>query len=329
MSPQAPIPTSYTTWSLPDIKLLHHPASSPVVTPVVIISLDRPAQHNAFTYRMTESLIVAFDTISDDPRVKAVVLSGGTETGNRFFCAGMDLNMATSKDDKSSGIKIGDRAASEEEGKAKARETHRDGGGRVALSIYNCSKPVIVALNGSAVGVGITMTLPANIRIVSSKAKIGFVFARRGLCNEATSSFFLPKLIGSGRACHVLTTGSVYPSTSPLFSGMFSEIVEPDNVVERAVAVAEDIAKNTSAVSTRVMKDLVFREMDGPEEAHRLESMLFWDLFRGRDAEEGMRSFLEKRDARFEGSVAREEDRPVAWPWWKDDEGRKDVKSKI
>jgi len=214
----------------------------------------------------------------------------------RCFCAGADLE---------TGLKASQDTV----------RTHRDGGGRVALAIYRCMKPVIAAINGSAVGVGVTMTLPMNIRIVSSKAKLGLVFARRGIVMEACSSFFLPRLIGYSKAMHLVTTGAVYPSTSPLFDGLFSEILEPENVLPRALELADEISKNTSTVSTLLMKDMMWRGPSTAEETQLLTSKLLKELFEGRDKQEGVDAFLEKRQADFRGTL--DEDAPSAWPWWK------------
>ncbi|KAB5549879.1 enoyl-CoA hydratase/isomerase [Coniochaeta sp. 2T2.1] len=295
MSPQPPLPTSYTTFSLPQIRLSHHPASSPTVTPVVLVILDRPEAKNAFTEVMADSLIAAFNLLSVDPRVRAVVLTG-SDPSNRIFCAGMDLSSLTSEKEE------------------KTTTAYRDSGGRVSLAIHNCSKPVIAALNGSAVGVGITMALAANVRVASSASKIGFVFARRGIAMEACSSFFLPRLIGGAKALHLLTVGGVYGAADPLVRDLFGEVVEPRDVVRRATEIAEEVARDCSAVSVRVMKDMVLRGADTPEGAHALESKVLYDLFRGRDFVEGVKSFKEKRAPRFEGNL--EEDAPRVWPWW-------------
>lgn len=181
---------------------------------------------------------------------------------------------------------------------------------------------MIAAINGSAVGVGITMTLAATIRVVSEEAKVGFVFARRGIVMEACSSFFLPRLIGAGKAMHLVTTGAVYPAGHPLVRGLFSEVLPPGDVLRRAVEIAEEVSGNCSGVSVAVMKDMIFRGGGSPEEAHMLESQVLFDMFRGRDFVEGVDSFREKRAARFEGTL--EGDGPRVWPWW---EGR--VGSKI
>lgn len=290
-----PIPESYNTFPLPTLLLTHHPASSPTVTPIIIVHLHRPSARNGFTDTMATSLITAFDTLSADPRVRCVVLASGDST-NRVFCVGMDFTAGHT-------LAI-----------ATSPALHRDAGGQVSLAIYRCSKPVIAAINGSAVGVGITMTLPANIRVVSSAAKVGFVFGRRGFNMEACSSFFLPRLVGASRAMHLTTTGAVYPAGHRLFGDLFSDVVEPDQVLPTALSIAEDVAANVSVVASRVMKDLIYRTPASPEEAHLLESKLFVELHGARDSKEGIDSFLQKRLPDFKGTM--EEDAPTAYPWW-------------
>ncbi|KAK7398383.1 hypothetical protein QQX98_012250 [Neonectria punicea] len=292
-SPPPSLPDNYSTFSLPTLQLSHHPPSSPTVTPVIVVKLHRPSARNAFTDDMANSLIRAFDTLSADPRVKAVVLTSSDDT-NRFFCAGMDFN-------SSHGI-------------GPTRDTHRDAGGQVSLALYRCAKPVIAAINGSAVGVGITMTLPANIRVASRDAKIGFVFGRRGFNMEACSSFFLPRLVGTSKALHLTTTGAVYSATHRLFDDLFSEVVAPEEVLPTALKIAEEIAANVSGVASMVMKDMIYRGPGSPEEAHLLESTVFFDLFHGADSKEGVESFLKKRLPDFKATM--ESDAPVVYPWW-------------
>lgn len=298
------LPVSYKTLRIPHLRLSHHPPTSPTPTPVIILALDRPEARNAFTDEMARSLAAAYGMLSADPRVKTIVLTG-SDTSNRTFCAGMDLH---------SPVRIPDAAR---------RDDHRDTGGIVSLAMHRCSKPVVAAINGSAVGVGITMTLPASVRVVSREAKIGFVFARRGFNMEACSSFYLPRLIGAGPALHLVTTGAVYPATDPLLRNLFSEIVEPEQVLPRALAIAEDVAANTSTVAVQVMRDMILRTPGSPEEAHLLESKIFFDLFNGRDSKEGMHSFMQKRAPQFSGTM--EKDAPSAYPWWEE----KDVRAKI
>jgi enoyl-CoA hydratase/carnithine racemase len=285
------LPSSYASLHLPDIQLSHIPASSPVPTPIILITLHRPRARNAFTDKMASSLVLAFSLLSLDARVKCIVVTGH---GN-FFCAGADLDAGL-------------------EYTHDTLQTHRDGGGQVTMAIHRCTKPVIAAINGSAVGVGITMTLPMSIRIVSERAKIGFVFARRGIVMEAASSYFLPRLIGWSRAMHLVTTGEVLMAGDKLFGGLFSEVVEEGRVLERAIEIARLVSENTSTVSTSLMRDLMWRGPDSAEGTHLLDSKVLLELFQGKDKKEGIESFLEKRRPEFKGTMER--DAPSVWPWW-------------
>ncbi|KAI0141538.1 enoyl-CoA hydratase/isomerase [Xylariaceae sp. FL1272] len=329
-------PSSYATYtSLPQVSFQHVPSTAPTATPVIILRLDRPKAKNAFTDTMVTSLVSAFNMLSADPRVKAIVFTSADKT-NKIFCPGMDLDAASSS---SGGAGIGSLSLGANTKLSgpltaelrKAKESYRDGGAQVSLAIYRCSKPVIAALNGSAVGVGITMTLPCNIRIASTSAKIGFVFSRRGINTEACSSFFLPRILGTGKALTLLTTGRVYPATSPYVRDLFAEVVAPESVIPRAVELATEIAEKTSKVSIRAMKDMLYAGAPAsPEEAFLLESRVFFDLFRGKDSVEGIKSFLEKRESKF--SATWEDDKPTNWPWWdvQNDESKfLDPKSKL
>ncbi|POS76489.1 enoyl-CoA hydratase [Diaporthe helianthi] len=304
-------PDSYQEVSLPAVRLSHHPPSSKTVTPVVMVILNRPEHKNAFNVDMINSLEKAFGMLSSDPRVKCIVLTG-SDPQNKIFCAGMDLAG-------------GGRAAGDsEDGPPDApgpvnrdTRTDRDGGGRVSLAIYRCHKPVIAALNGSAVGVGITMTLPCAIRVASASARVGFVFARRGLVMEACSSFFLPRLVGFSRAVHLVTTGATYAADDKVLDGLFTELVRDGaGVLPRALGIAEGVARDCSGVSVVTMRDMIFRGAASPEEAHLLESRILYDLFRGEDVAEGVGSFLEKREPRFKGTM--DENAPSVYPWWED-----------
>jgi enoyl-CoA hydratase/carnithine racemase len=242
---------------------------------------------------MAKDLVNAFNLLSHDPRVKVIVVTGH----DKFFCPGADTGGGN-------GLSYPDDTA----------RTHRDGGGTVALAIHRCTKPVIAAMNGSAVGVGVTMTLPMNIRVVSEQAKIGLVFARRGIVMEAASSYFLPRLIGMSKAMHLVTTGGVYPATHDLLKELFTEVVPPQQVLPRALELADEIAKNTSAVSTHLMKDLMWRNPGSAEATHLLDSKILLELFDSQDKKEGIQSFTEKRAADFKGNMV--DNAPSVWPWW-------------
>ncbi|KAK2730716.1 hypothetical protein FQN55_005607 [Onygenales sp. PD_40] len=302
-TPQRPLPPSYSKLPTEHISVAHVPASSPSPTKVLLLTLNRPNKLNAFTGTMAEEMINFFNTVDVDDRVKAVVVTGA----GRAFCAGADLEIGFPK---STGADPSRRNEGDD-------GDHRDSGGRVALSIHNCRKPTIMALNGPAVGIGITMTLPATIRLATRGAKIGFVFSRRGLVMEAASSFFLPRLIGYSKALHLTATGATYPAEHPLFSDLFSEVLPTgEATVARALELAADIAANTSTLATSLMRELMYRGPGSAEEAHLLDSKVIYGLFGGKDNEEGVRSFLEKRKAEFKGSFSNKGDAPECYPWW-------------
>ncbi|KAK5131792.1 hypothetical protein LTR08_000547 [Meristemomyces frigidus] len=290
---QLALPPSYSDPSFTkEIRLHHVPESSIEVTPVIVVELYRPNRYNAFTNTMMRELENAFQLFDVDDRVKCIVVTGY----GKMFCAGFDLD---------SGF-VG--------GEEDPRD-HRDSGGRVALAIHRCRKPVIGALQGSAVGIGITMTLPMSIRIAYKDAKIGFVFARRGLIMEACSSYFLPRLIGMSKALHLTTTGSTYPASHPLLDDLFSETLsESSAVLPRALEIADEIVKNTSTVSTYLMRELMYRDAGSAEGQHLLDSRVVYELFSSKDNKEGVQAFLNKRPVKFTGTMQR--DAPNAWPWY-------------
>jgi enoyl-CoA hydratase/carnithine racemase len=195
-------------------------------------------------------------------------------------------------------------------------EQHRDGGGILTLRIFESRKPVIAAINGPAVGVGITMTLPMDVRIAAAGAKIGFVFARRGIVPEACSSWFLPRIVGISRAAEWVYTGRVFDAEEARAAGLVSRVVPPDAVVETARALAREIADNTSAMSVALARQMLWRMLgaDHPMEAHKVDSRAIYFMGRSPDAHEGVASFLEKRPARF--TMRPSADMPDFVPWW-------------
>ncbi len=269
-----------------------------VTDAICTITLDRPEKLNAFTTTMMRELLAAFDETDADDAVRVVIVTGA----GRGFCAGADL---------SSG---GDTFDYHEHG---GLAEHRDGGGLVALRIFDSRKPVIAAINGPAVGVGITMTLPMDVRIASSAARFGFVFARRGIVPEAASSWFLPRLVGISQAAEWCYTGRVFPAEEALAGRLVSRVVPPAALLDTARALAREIADNTSAVSVTLTRALLWRMLgaDHPMEAHKIDSKLIYEMGRSRDAAEGVSAFLEKRPARF--PMRPSADLPSTWPWWK------------
>jgi enoyl-CoA hydratase/carnithine racemase len=195
---------------------------------------------------------------------------------------------------------------------------HRDGGGQISLAVFRCRKPVIAAINGHAVGVGITMTLPMDIRIVSEDAKIGFVFTRRGVVPEACSSWFLPRIVGISKAAEWIYTGRVFRASEEAKSGLFNHVVAEGQVLDKAMTIAGEIAQNTSAVSVALSKALLWHghvESD-PQSVHLIDSRCFYWSGGQEDSYEGVQSFLDKRPPKFTMKVS--EDMPDFYPWWKE-----------
>lgn len=265
---------------------------------VMTLTLHRPERLNAFTAVMQRELLAVFDAIDADDEVRAVIVTGA----GRAFCAGADLG---------SGGQTFDASAHE------SLEAHRDGGGQVTLRIFECRKPVIAAINGAAVGVGITMTLPMDVRLASRDARMGFVFARRGIVPEAASSWFLPRLVGIAQAMEWVATGRVFGADEALAGRLVSRVLPPEALLPAARALAREIADHTSAVSVALSRQMLWRMLgaDHPMEAHRLDSRAIYAMGRSPDAYEGVSSFLEKRPPSFPMKVSA--DMPAFFPWWK------------
>ena len=267
---------------------------------IATITLNRPDQLNAFTGVMMREMIEAFDAIDADDEVRAVIVTGA----GRGFCAGADL---------SGGGETFARGGSDVQTPAGVP---RDGGGLVSLRIFECTKPVIGAINGPAVGVGVTMTLPMDVRLASTAAKFGFVFARRGIVPEACSSWFLPRVVGISRAAEWCYSGRVFPATEALEGGLVRSLHEPDELLPAARALASEIAENTSPVSVALTRQMLWRLLgaDHPMAAHRVDSRGIKERGASADAREGVTSFLEKRPAAFPDKVS--DGLPEVFPNW-------------
>jgi enoyl-CoA hydratase/carnithine racemase len=268
---------------------------------IATITLNRPDQLNAFTGTMMRELIDAFDRVDADDDVRAVIVTGA----GRGFCAGADL---------ASG---GDTfAAGGSDVTTSVPGVPRDGGGLVTLRIFDCTKPVIGAINGPAVGVGITMTLPMDIRLASENAKIGFVFARRGIVPEACSSWFLPRLVGISQAAEWCYTGRVMTAAEAHAGGLVRSVHAPDDLLPAARAIAAEIAENTAPVSVALTRQMLWRMLgaDHPMEAHRVDSRGIAERGRSADSREGVVSFLEKRPPVFPVKVS--DGLPAIFPDW-------------
>ena len=274
---------------------------------VATVTLDRPEKLNALTATMAIELLDVYDRIDADDAVRAVVVTGR----GRAFCAGADLSL---------GGQTFDYDSQDPEGPAATER--RDGGGMLTLRTFRLLKPIIAAINGPAVGVGITMTLAMDVRLASEDARMGFVFARRGIVPEACSSWFLPRIVGIDRALEWTYRGDVFPATEALEGGLVRSLHPADDLLPAAYELAETIARNTSAVSVALTRQMLWRMLGAshPMEAHRVDSRAVNRTGRSADALEGVGSFLEKREPRFEGRVS--EDLPDVFPEWVEPEFR-------
>jgi enoyl-CoA hydratase/carnithine racemase len=266
---------------------------------VLTITLNRPDRLNAWTPRMGSELIEAFDQADADDAVRVIVITGA----GRGFCAGADL---------AAGGDTFDFAKRE-----PAEQTlHRDGGGRFTLRVFESTKPVIAAINGPAVGVGATMTLPMDIRLAAQDARIGFVFTRRGIVPEACSSWFLPRIVGISRAMEWVATGRVFSAQEALEGGLVRSLHPGEELLAAAQGLAREIAENTAPVSVALARQMMWRMLgaEHPMLAHRADSRGMVQRGQSADAAEGVRSFLEKRPPRFSDRVS--DGLPEIMPSW-------------
>jgi enoyl-CoA hydratase/carnithine racemase len=268
---------------------------------VAIITLYRPENLNAYTDIMSKELIEAFDIADKDDQVRVVIVTG---SGDRAFCAGADLS--------------GGGFGAEGRTRPATYKDHRDIASAVGYRIYQMKKPVIGAINGHAVGAGITITTPMDVRIVSEKAKIGFVFNRRGICPEGLSSWFLPRIVGISTAMEWFMTGRLFTAQEALEKGLVSRVVPPEKVMETAMEIAHECADNTSAISVALARQMVLHNAgaDHPIAAFRAESYCVYYMATSPDCLEGAMSFIQKRPPEF--TMKPSTDMPDFYPWWKE-----------
>jgi enoyl-CoA hydratase/carnithine racemase len=271
------------------------------------VTLDRPDRLNAFTAAMARELIGAFSALDADDAVRVVLVTGR----GRAFCAGADLAAGEATFDAAA-----PHRAANLERQGTIGGVPRDGGGTVSLAIAACRKPVIGAINGPAVGIGVTMTLPMDIRIAADSARFGFVFTRRGLVPEAASTWFLPRVVGISRAMEWVATGRVFGAAEALEAGLVSRVVPDGEVVAAATEIAREIRENTAPVAVAASRQMLWSMLGAasPWQAHALDSRVINHLGRGPDVAEGVRSFLDKRPPAFPGTVSR--DYPDFVPPW-------------
>ena len=257
-----------------------------------VISLNRPKKLNAFTKTMQDELIKVFDYTDENDEIKSVVITGK----GRAYCAGADLVDGPNTFNYS------------EEGNRLSNDDNRDGGGLVALRIFRSKKPVIGAINGDAVGVGATMTLPMDIRIASKSARFGFVFSRIGAVPEACSSWFLPRIVGISKALDWCYTGKVFNSQEALQHGLVSDVIPDDKLIDRALEIGASYSRKTSAISVSLARQMMWNMLAAthPEEAHILDSMAMERMGKSPDIKEGIASFLEKRAPNFPMKVSKD-----------------------
>ncbi len=268
---------------------------------ILTVTLDRPEQLNAFTPTMQNELIDAFDRADADDAIRAIVVTGR----GRGFCAGADLSAGPSTFDATS------------RGRSASIADYRDGGGWVTLRIFELKKPIIGAINGPAVGVGITMTLAMDVRLASENARMGFVFSRRGIVPEACSSWFLPRVVGISQAMEWVSTGRVFTAQEALAGGLVRSVHPHDELLPAAYALAREIADNTAPVSVALCRQLMWRGLvaDHPMKAHMADSRGILVMGASDDVREGVAAFLEKRAPRFSMSVSK--DLPELFPFYR------------
>ncbi|MBD7939789.1 crotonase/enoyl-CoA hydratase family protein [Brevundimonas guildfordensis] len=277
---------------------------------VALITLSRPDKLNAFTPEMMREMIDAVDRTDADDAVRAVIFTGE----GRAYCAGADLSAGTRGfvDESQQSLMNTDGSVN------YSSEAARDGGGLLTLRLFESRKPLIGAINGAAVGIGVTMTLPMDIRLASEAARFGFVFTRRGIVPEAASSWFLPRVVGVSKALEWCYSGRVFDAQEALDGGLVRSIHAPENLLPAARAIAREIVENTAPVSVALTRQMLWRGLgqSHPMEAHRIDSRAILSRTASADAAEGVASFLEKRPAAYPDAVSK--DMPDFYPWWDD-----------
>jgi enoyl-CoA hydratase/carnithine racemase len=262
-----------------------------------IVLLNRPDKLNAFTPLMRRELIQVLDEADEDDQVRVLIFTGA----GRGFCAGADLSAG------------GGAAFNPGE---ESIEDFRDRGGLLNLRLFEMKKPLIAAINGPAVGVGATMTLPMDIRLASETAKMGFVFTRRAIAPDGCCTWFLPRIVGIGQAAEWMISGRVFTAQEGLKKGLFHQVLPAEELLPTALEKARDISRNTSAISVALTRQMIWRMLgvDHPMEAHRIESKAVYFMGRSADCKEGVNAFLEKRNPAFPMKVS--QDLPSFYPWW-------------
>ena len=270
---------------------------------IAVLSLNRPNKLNAFTFSMMEEMIAVLDALDADDSVHALIITGK----GRAFCAGADLSSGQETFNPS----FDDFAVQED-------DFRRDSGGILTLRMYKFLKPIVIACNGPAVGIGASMQLAADIRLASDQARFGFVFNNRGIVPDACSSWFLPKIVGISSALELTYSGRIIDASEALKLNLVSSIHDSENLLDYAIDFAKNMVKNSAPVSIALTRQMLWRSLEGsgPYDAHIVESKAIDSRGASKDAKEGVSSFLEKRAAEFKNQVS--SDMPEFFPWWKD-----------
>ena len=269
---------------------------------IAVLSLNRPNKLNAFTFSMMEEIIHALDALDVDDSIHALIITGK----GRAFCAGADLSSGKETFNPS----FDDFAVQES-------NFRRDSGGILTLRMYKFLKPIVIACNGPAVGIGASMQLAADIRLASDQARFGFVFNNRGIVPDACSSWFLPKIVGISSALELTYSGRIIDASEALKLNLVSSIHDSENLLDYAIDFAKNMVKNSAPVSIALTRQMLWRSLEGsgPYDAHIVESKAIDSRGASKDAKEGVNSFLEKRAAEFKNQVS--SDMPEFFPWWK------------
>ena len=269
----------------------------------LIIYLSREERMNAFTLTMQQELVAALDQAENMDEIKSIIFTGD----GKAYCAGADLS--------SGGDTFDNR-----KGREKTNNVVRDSGGLLTLRLFKSKKPLIAAVNGAAVGIGATMLLPMDFRICSEEARFGFVFAKRGIVPEAASSWFLPRLVGITKALELCYSGKIISAKEAENINLVSEVLPKDQLIDRALAVANEFTAESSQISIALTRQMMWRMLgaDDPMEAHKIDSRGVFELGQSGEAIEGVKSFLEKRPPSFPGKVSK--DMPSFYPWWDEKE---------
>lgn len=268
---------------------------------VLTVALDRPEQLNAFTVAMAGDLVAVFEAVNRDDAVRAVVVTGN----GRAFCAGMDLSVEGNVFGLDESLEPTPADLRDRLDDPEILHGVRDTGGRVSLAVHACTKPVIAAINGPAVGIGATMTLPMDVRLVSDKARIGFVFGRIGIVPEACSTWFLPRIVGMSQALELVYRADILSAEEALEAGLVRSVHPHDQLLDAAHELARKFTADRSPVATALARQMMYRNSAAshPLDAHRADSLAMFHTSVG-DGKEGVRAFLQKRDPEFTGRAS-------------------------